>query len=71
MHYTKFAFTLHHLNWLHPEKETALLVIPKICANNITTLYHSSLFTEHQGMIKTYLTIGDKFFIPGLIYYLQ
>ena len=35
------------------------------------TLYHSSLFAGHQGIIKTYLTIGDKFFIPELILYLQ
>ena len=54
-----------------PEKETALLAIPEICANKMITLYHSSLFAGHQGMIKMYLTIGDKFFIPGLIHYLQ
>ena len=54
-----------------PEKETALLAIPKICADKIITLYHSSLFAGHQGVIKTYLTMGDKFFIPGLIHYLQ
>ena len=47
------------------EKETALLAIPGICANKIITLYHFSLFKGHQGVIKTYLTIGDKFFIPG------
>ena len=34
-------------------------------------LYHSGLYAGHQGMIKTYLTIGDKFFIPGLIHYLR
>ena len=34
-------------------------------------LYHSSLFAGHQGVIKMYLTIGDKFFIPGLIHYLR
>ena len=34
-------------------------------------LYHSSLFTGHQGVINTYLTIGDKLFIPGLIHYLR
>ena len=51
------------------EKETALFAIPEICANNIITLYHSSLFTGHQVIIKTYLTIGDKFFIPGLLHY--
>ena len=53
-----------------PEKETKLLAIPKICADKIITLYHSSLFTGHQGVIKTYLTIGDTFSIPGLIHYL-
>ena len=34
------------------------------------TLYHSSLFAGHQGVIKTYLTISNKFFIPNLIHYL-
>ena len=33
--------------------------------------YHSSLFAEQQGVIKTYLTISDKFFIPNLIHYLR
>ena len=53
-----------------PEKETALLAIPERCADKIITVYHSSLFAGHQGVIKMYLTIGDKFFIPGLIHYL-
>ena len=53
-----------------PEKETALLAIPEICADKIITLYHSSLFAGHRGVMKTYLTIGDKFFISGLIHYL-
>ena len=44
-----------------PEKETALLVIPEICTDKIITLYHSSLFAEYQGVIKTYLTINCKF----------
>ena len=35
------------------------------------TLYHSSLFAGHQGVINTYLTINDKFFIPNLIHHLQ
>ena len=30
-----------------------------------------SLFAGHQGVIKTYLTINDKFFIPNLIHYLR
>ena len=40
------------------EKETALLAIPEVCANKIITSYHSSLFAGHQGVIKTYLTLG-------------
>ena len=54
-----------------PEKETALLAILEICADKIITLYHSSLFAGHQGVIKMYLTISDKFFNPGLIHYLH
>ena len=53
-----------------PEKKTALLPIPETCTNNIMTLYHSSLFAGCHGVIKAYLTIRDKFFIPGLILYL-
>ena len=51
-------------------KETALLAIPEICADKIITLYHSNLFAGHQGVIKTYLTISDRFYIPNLMYYL-
>ena len=54
-----------------PEKETALLAIPEICADKIITLFPSSLFAGHQGVIKTYLTIADKFFIPDLMHYLH
>ena len=35
------------------------------------TVYHKSLFAGHQGVIKTYLTIRDTFFIPNLIHYLR
>ena len=55
----------------YPEKETAVLAIPETCADKIITLYHKSLFAGHQGVIKTYLTISDKFFIPNLIHYLR
>ena len=54
-----------------PEKEMALLAIPEVCVDKIITLYHSSLFAGHQTVIKMYLTISDKFFIPGLIHYLH
>ena len=54
-----------------PEKETAVLTIPETCVDNIISLYHSSIFVEHQGIIKAYLTISNKFFIPNLIHYLR
>ena len=52
-----------------PEKDTALLAIPEICADKIITLYHSGLFARHQGVIKTYLTMNNKFFFTNLIHY--
>ena len=54
-----------------PQKEIVLLAIPETRANKIKTLYHSSLFGGLQGVINMYLTIEDKFFIPGLIHYLR
>ena len=54
-----------------PEKETVLLAMPEVCVDKIITLYHTSLFVGHQGMIKTYLTISDTFFIPGLMHYFK
>ena len=54
-----------------PEKEVAVLAIPETCADKIITLCHSSLFAGHQGIIKTYLIISDKFFIPNPIHYLR
>ena len=53
------------------EKESPVLAIPKTCVDKIITLYHKSLFAGHQGVIKTYLTISDRFFIPNLIHYLR
>ena len=54
-----------------PDKEKALVAIPEVCADKIIKLYHTSLFAGHQGVIKTYLTISDKFFIPNLMHYLR
>ena len=56
---------------IYPDKETAVLAIPEACADKIITLYHKSLFAGHQGVITTYLTISDKFFIHNLIHYLR
>ena len=36
-----------------PDKETVLLAVPKICADKIIPLYHTSLFVGHQGIVKT------------------
>ena len=55
---------------LNIEKEKAVLAIPEVCVDQIIDLYHSSLFAGHQGAIKTYLTMSDKFFIPDLMHYL-
>ena len=54
-----------------PNKEKALLAIPENCLDKIIELYHSRLFVGHQGVIKTYLTISDKFFIPHFMHYLR
>ena len=54
-----------------PDRETALLAVPEICTDKIITLYHTSIFAGHKGVIKMYLTITDKFFIPGLMHYLR
>ena len=56
---------------ISPEKGTAVLAIPEMCTDKIITLYPKRLFVGHQGVIKTYLTISDKFFIPNLIHYLR
>ena len=55
----------------NPDIEMAVLAIPETCTDKINTSYHSSLFAGHQGIIKTYLTISNKFFIPNLIHYLR
>ena len=54
-----------------PDKEKALVAIPEACANKIIELYHTSFFAGHQEVIKTYLTISDKFFIPNHMHYLR
>ena len=54
-----------------PGKETTLLAIPEVCADKIITLYHLNLFVEHLGVIKMYLTISDRFYIPNLMHYLR
>ena len=53
------------------DKEAAVLAIPEICIDKIIALYHTSLFAGHQGVVKMYLTMKDKFFIPNLMHYLR
>ena len=54
-----------------PDREKTLLAIPESCTDKIILLYHDSLFAGHQGVIKTYLTMSRKFFIPNLMHYLR
>ena len=54
-----------------PDKEAAVLAIPEICIDKIIALYHTSLFAGHQGVVKTYIMMKDKFFIPNLMHYLR
>ena len=56
---------------LNIEKEKAVLAIPEVCVDQMIALYHSNLFAGHQGVVKTYLTMSDKFFIPDLMHYLR
>ena len=51
---------------VNPEKEIAVLAVLEKCIDKSITLCHSSLFAGHQGVIKTYLNMCDKFFIPNL-----
>ena len=44
-----------------PEKETAVLAVPETYTDKIITQYHFNIFAGHQGVIKTYLTISEKF----------
>ena len=53
-----------------PEKESAVLTIPESCVDRIFTLYHIDIVAGHYGVIKTYLTIKEKFFISDLLYFL-
>ena len=46
-------------------KDTAVPAVPEACIDKIISMYHANLFAGHQGVIKTYLTISDKFFIPN------
>ena len=54
-----------------PDKEASVLVIPEICMDKIIALYHTSLFAGHQVVVKTYLMMKGKFFIPNLMHYLR
>ena len=46
-------------------------MIPETCVDKIIALYQTSLFAGYQGVVKMYLTMKDKFFIPNLMHYLR
>ena len=54
-----------------PDKEAALLAIPEISVDKIIALYDASLFTGHQGVVKTYLKMKDTFSFHNLMHYLR
>ena len=55
-----------------PDNEAAVLAIPEVCVDKIICIVsHKSMFTGHQGVVKTYLTMKDKFFIPNLMHYFR
>ena len=43
-----------------------LLVIPKKFENNIFHMYHTSLFSMHQGLWRIFLTLQDRYYIPNM-----
>ena len=51
------------------KRETALLAISETCADKIISLHHWSIFAGYQDVIKTYWTIGEKFFLPDLMHH--
>ena len=53
------------------KKDISVLAVPENSPDKNIILYHVSLFAGYQGVIKTYLTISDTFFIPNLIHYLR
>ena len=47
------------------------LCIPESCVDAILDLYHSSILAGHQGTLKCFLTISDRFYIPNLAHYIR
>ena len=47
-----------------PDKETVVLAIPETCRQH-NCFISFKFIAGHQGVVKTYLTISDKFFIPN------
>ena len=54
-----------------PQNESTVLALPESCVDRIITLHHSNVFAGYQSVMKTYLTINEKFSIPNLTYYLR
>ena len=42
------------------------LAVPESMAARMISLYHDSLLACHQGITRTYITLRQKFYIPGL-----
>ena len=55
---------------IHPERDSSSGNTRNMCRQDNNSVSQKSI-VGHQGVIKTYLTISDKCFIPNLIHYLR
>ena len=47
------------------------MALPENCTDRVIAFCHSGLFGGHQGVIKTYLAMNEKIFMPDLIHLLM
>ena len=54
------------LNENNPGKMTLQLVIPDVIAETVISQYHDTLLSNHQGVLRTYLTIRRQFYMRNM-----
>ena len=57
-------------DWVTQEYKL-LLCIPSSKINALLHYFHTSLMGGHMGMMKTYMTIGQRFFCPNLTHHIR
>ena len=66
--YVTIEGVLFRLTWNKAKKEYQLLLcIPQNYLLTILMQYHNNLLSSHQGILRTYLTIREKYFVPYLL----